>query len=626
MVKLRQGASAREVAAAHRRIGARVLRDIPQIRWQVVEVSGDLLESRDQYRATREVFERADFDRGRKPAYTPNDPMWPGMFHMVMIGADQAWNTQKGSPNVVVGVIDTGLTTTHPDLAANVWSNPGELAGNGIDDDGNGYIDDVHGYDFAYNDPTPDDVFGHGTACAGIIAALQDNFIGGCGVAPLCKVAGVKTAIDSGYLYDSANVPGMVYCADEGFEVISMSFYSDDVTPAERDAIDYCWDHDVVPVAAAGNDARVFPYYPGAYENVIAVAALDTGFNKAGFSNWGSWVDVAAPGVSITTTTSGGGYTTGFAGTSGACPHVAGLAALLRGANPTKTNAEIRAALENGSIPVVQAPFGEYTGYGRIWAPGALNCLSGTCSTSPARFHFLAPCGGSPSELPTGSTADKLPPFILYGTHFDVPLNARLLYPNLQQVQPVRRTRNEVELAGVSNAINSYFVALNVNQLTPITWESTSGWHYAPSDLGTSGPGNPTTSGAFLETYRIDGTRATCTARNDGWIYTELVLRKVLVPDIDAIEVVYNRAYTNTNGTEIIEFYDWSTASFPYGSFVTVSATPVSSGPATTLVTALPGNAARFRDDEGTMYVRISVNGASSNGKVEIDGFKVIVH
>jgi hypothetical protein len=313
-VKVKPDASPRDVEALHHALGARVLRDIPQIRWQVLEVPrGKRDELRALYASETALFEHAELDRGRKPAYVPNDPMWPGMNHLVNIGVDIAWNTERGDPSIVIGVIDTGLETTHPDLAANVWTNPGEIAGNGLDDDQNGYVDDVHGYDFAYNDPIPNDVFGHGTACAGIIAAVQDNNLGVTGIAPLCRIAGIKTAIDSGYLYDSANVPGMIYCADQGFSVISMSFYSDDVTLAERDAIDYCWDHNVVPVAAAGNDARVFPYYPAAYENVISVAALDPALNKAGFSNWGTWVDVAAPGLSVSTTTTGGGYTTGFA-------------------------------------------------------------------------------------------------------------------------------------------------------------------------------------------------------------------------------------------------------------------------------------------------------------------------
>jgi hypothetical protein len=627
LVKLREGAPPARVAAAHRRLGARVLRDLPQIRWQVVEVApARLLEARELYRA-EPAFERADFDTARKVAYQPNDPYWPGMGHMLMIGADQAWDTEKGSPSVVIGVIDTGLSFTHPDLAGNLWTNPGEVPGNGLDDDGNGYVDDVHGYDFAYDDPDPNDVYGHGTACAGIVAAIQDNGIGVTGVAPLCRVAGIKTAIDSGYLYDSANVPGMLYCADEGFDVISMSFYSDDVTPAERDAIDYCWSHGVVPVAAAGNDARVFPYYPAAYENVIAVAALDSGANKAGFSNWGTWVDVAAPGTSISTVTASGGYTTGFAGTSGACPHVAGLAALLASADPLATNAQVRDALENGAVPTVQAPYGEYTGYGRIWCPASLACLQGPCSTGPARFHFLAPCGGGPIPATTATSGDKRPPHLVYGTHFDVAANVELVTPSLQPLAVARRTRNELEVTGVGNTLPYYLVRLNNGaQTEQVTWSGGSGWHYAPSDAGTSGPGSPVSTGGFRELHADDGVAYTCTARADGKVYVELVVRKVLVPSVDAIELYFERSYSNVNGTETIDLYDWSTWSFPYGTWVSASSVPAPTGAPATLLAVLPSNPARFVDDEGTMYVRITTTGAAGNGVLSADQFRVIVH
>ncbi|NUP96862.1 MAG: S8 family serine peptidase [Planctomycetaceae bacterium] len=626
LVKVKADASPREVETLHHTLGARVLRDIPQIRWQVLEVPrGRRDELRALYASETALFEHAELDRGRKPAYVPNDPMWPGMNHLVNIGADLAWNTERGDPSIVIGVIDTGLETTHPDLAANVWTNPGEIAGNGIDDDQNGYVDDVHGYDFAYNDPIPNDVFGHGTACAGIIAAVQDNNLGVTGIAPLCRIAGIKTAIDSGYLYDSANVPGMIYCADQGFRVISMSFYSDDVTLAERDAIDYCWEHDVVPVAAAGNDARVFPYYPAAYENVISVAALDPSLNKAGFSNWGTWVDVAAPGLSVSTTVTGGGYTTGFAGTSAACPHVAGVVALLRSYAPTATPAQIRNALENSCIPVSQAPLGEYTGYGRIWAPGALACLQAPCTIGAARFHFFAPCGGSPVAALTPGVSAGTPPYLAYGTHFDLAAKAAVLTAANFTLPALARNRNELQVPG-TNMNSVLTVSLNNGaNLFPVFWQAGAGLRYAMSDLGTSGPGGPVVTGAFLQSYARDGVKATVTARSDGWIYAEVVIRKVLTPNLNVGELVLRRNYVATSGTESIELYDWSTASFPYGQFVNINNTAATSGAAYDSVIPLPANPARFRDGEGTMYLRIWVSGASSGGRLELDELGVIV-
>ncbi|MEO6709943.1 MAG: S8 family serine peptidase, partial [Planctomycetota bacterium] len=258
MIKLRAGASPAAVERAHARAGGRVLQNLPQIGWQIVEVAPEtLFEAREAY-LREAVIVRADFDHVKRLAYVPNDPYWP-MWHMQRIKADQAWDTHKGSPTVRVAIMDTGLNTTHPDLAANVWTNPGEIAGNLVDDDGNGYVDDIHGYDFAYGDGDPNDNFGHGSSCAGIVGARQDNGIGVTGVAPLTQLVGVKAALDSGYFYDSANVPALLYIADMGFQVVSMSFYSDGVTPAERTAIDYCWSHGVLPVSAAGNDSQVLP-------------------------------------------------------------------------------------------------------------------------------------------------------------------------------------------------------------------------------------------------------------------------------------------------------------------------------------------------------------------------------
>src|SRR6187402_1232600 len=407
---------------------ARLVRSIDAIGWRVLEVEpGRLLAAREELLASGR-YARVDFDRARRLAYTPNDPYWPLMGHMQKIRADVAWNSAKGAPTVVVAVMDTGLDRTHPDLAANTWTNPGEIAGNSLDDDANGYVDDVHGYDFAYDDGEPDDVYGHGTSCAGIVAAAQDNGIGVTGVAPLCRLAGVKAALDSGYFYDSANVPALVYCADMGFEVVSMSFFSDEVTAAERDAIDYCWSQGTLPVAAAGNDDSVLPFYPGAYEHALAVAATSASDTKSWFSNWGTWVDVAAPGEGLSTVTLGAGYTTGFAGTSGATPHVAGLAGLLFAAVPGATPAQVRAAIEDSALSLSQPPYGQFTGYGRIDCADALaRILGATSGSKPARLLFVSPCGGGPTFLPSGGPAHAAPALYVGGVGLEAPNLVRVL-------------------------------------------------------------------------------------------------------------------------------------------------------------------------------------------------------
>ena len=211
-----------------------MLTDLPQIGWQIVGVDPARFEEIRQAYAHSALVSRVEPDHAYRLAHIPNDPYWPGMWNLMHIHADTAWDITRGSSTVKVAVIDTGLETSHPDLAANVWTNPGEIPGNGIDDDGDGLVDDVRGWDFVNNDPVPDDLFGHGTACAGIIAAVQDNNLGVTGIAPLVKVVSLKACNDSGYLFDSYVVPALIYAADRGCQVISMSFYGDQVTPAER--------------------------------------------------------------------------------------------------------------------------------------------------------------------------------------------------------------------------------------------------------------------------------------------------------------------------------------------------------------------------------------------------------
>lgn len=623
LVKLRPDRTAIEIESTERRAGARVLRDLPQIGWRILAVDPDrLLQTQRDLEASGD-FQRVDFDQRKRLAYTPNDPYWP-MWHMQKIRADFAWNTQKGSPSVVVAVMDTGVETSHPDLAANVWTNAGEIPANGVDDDLNGYVDDLHGWDFAYGDPIPDDVYGHGTACAGIVAAVQDNAQGVTGVAPRCKIAAIKASIDSGYFYDSANVPALVYCADMGFEVVSMSFFSDEVTPAERDAIDYCWSRGVLPVAAAGNASSVLPYYPGAYDHVLAVAATDGSDLKSWFSNWGSWVDVAAPGEGLSTTATGASYTTGFGGTSGATPHVAGLAALLFSAAPGATNAAVRAAIEDTALTLTQAPFGTFTGYGRVVADAALARVLGQSSGSkPARFLFAAPCGGSFAKQPL-STGGYSPSCVdFFGVGLETPNVVRVLR-GAQPIPVSSQERDRVSLAFKSFATGVVSLEVNGAITGSFTWEHGPGRVFAPSDACTQGSGSPTTTGGFSELVRADGIVFTCTRNGDGAIYVQLAIRKVTPLDPGRMQLEFVRNYVQGAGAlETIELYDWDTASYPYGSFVTVSTTAITSS--ATLATSVPlgPDPGRYLDDEGTMYIRLQATQASSQCVLRADQLRL---
>ena len=277
------------------------------------------------------------------------------------IDAPEAWDYETGDSNVVIAVIDTGVDWEHVDLADNIWNNTAETV-NGIDDDGNGYIDDIRGWDFVYNDSNPMDDHNHGTHCAGIIGAVGNNGVGVSGVCWNCSIMPVK-AINSwggGYETDLANA--IIYAADNGADIISMSWGGYFDSSLIRDAIDYAYSKGVVLVAAAGNSNTDTESYPAAYSHVIAVAAVDENDEKAYFSNWGTWVDVAAPGVNILSTIRNDNYDR-YSGTSMACPFVAGLSGLILSNSSTLTPEQVKSILKS-KVDYVSSDY--YIGTGRI--------------------------------------------------------------------------------------------------------------------------------------------------------------------------------------------------------------------------------------------------------------------
>ena len=279
------------------------------------------------------------------------------------IDAPEAWDIRHDAQNTIVAVIDTGVDYTHSELASNMWTNPGEVAGNGIDDDGNGYIDDVHGYDFADNDSDPMDVHGHGTHCSGTIAAQGDNGSNMTGVAWNTQIMALKIFADnSNNAYTSDIVNAVLYAADNGAKVSNNSYGSlfNNSVAAEiiqkpmYDAISAANDAGMLFVAASGNDSADLDgtamSTPSDLElpNIISVAASNQ-FDEpaAWFTNYGkNSVDIAAPGEFIYSTLPGNEYAT-WNGTSMATPHVTGAAALLIEHAPDLTPAEIKAVLMN---------------------------------------------------------------------------------------------------------------------------------------------------------------------------------------------------------------------------------------------------------------------------------------
>jgi len=331
---------------------------------------------------------------------TPDDPYFSDQWNYYNTGqtggtpgsdihAPAAWDIETGDPEVIVSDLDTGIDLDHPDLIANIWVNPGEIPDNGIDDDNNGYIDDVNGWDFADNDNNVDDTNGHGTHTAGTIAAVTSNGIGVSGVAGgsgsggckvmVCKIFTDESDVSLVETTDEEIFKAFIYAADNGAIVSNNSWgykIPGPPSPTVEEGIDYFLTTSGGVVAfAAGNDNTADPTwgYPASYSPVIAVAATDHKDIKAGFSNYGAWVDVSAPGVNIWSTMIDNTYEA-LQGTSMACPHVAGIAALLFSAYPSWTGAQVRAKIEAGvdNIDALNPGFVGLLGSGRVNAYYAL--------------------------------------------------------------------------------------------------------------------------------------------------------------------------------------------------------------------------------------------------------------
>ncbi|MHB8896278.1 MAG: S8 family serine peptidase [Candidatus Geothermincolia bacterium] len=322
-----------------------------------------------------------------------NDPLFSMQWHLHNEGqtggkvdadmdAPEAWQIEQGSNQVVIAIIDTGVDYNHPDLSFNIWKNYREIPDNHLDDDANGYVDDYHGYDFTAGDADPKDDFGHGTHCAGIADAVTNNGIGVAGVARQAKIQAVKVLDHMGSGYWEWVAAGIVYAADNGADVISMSL-GGPYSRLVEDACNYARDKGVVVVAAAGNSATSAKSYPAGSESVIAVSATDHNDQLAWFSNFGDWVDVSAPGVNVLATMPTYTVTMNIfwgleknyshmSGTSMACPNVAGLAALILARYPDLTNEQVREALINTGDDLGTPGFDPYFGYGRINAANAM--------------------------------------------------------------------------------------------------------------------------------------------------------------------------------------------------------------------------------------------------------------
>jgi subtilisin family serine protease len=349
----------------------------------------------------------------KKAQFIPNDPLYSQQWSHQKAQAPDGWDIETGKPNVIVAIIDTGVDYNHQDLAANIWHDPaGNPGADFVDIDTAEYV--KSGYtliteeDYTAQDNEPMDFNGHGTHCAGIACGVGNNGLGISGVAQHCKIMPIRAGFsirNGGTTYgafendDISN--SIVFAASNGADVISMSFGGSDKSIVIEDAVKYAVSKNVTLVAAAGNEHSDQKSYPAAYNDVISVGAIDQDSKRAVFSNYGTWIDVMAPGVGILSTvplqgtlSDPSGYKV-LSGTSMACPYTAGLAALIKSSHNDWTSDAIKKRIYICTIP---GPDDYFYGFGIV------NIFR---AVSPDPVKYLCARISSPDYYPSNNVTNR---------------------------------------------------------------------------------------------------------------------------------------------------------------------------------------------------------------------------
>ena len=333
----------------------------------------------------------------------PNDPQFGGQYHHPLIGNVDAWDISLGDSSIVVGITDDGVDIQHEDLSATIWTNAGEVPGDGMDNDGNGYVDDVNGYNFLNNNNNPDALAGddHGTHVAGITGATINNNLGTVGTAPGVTILPLKW-YDGGTWTAAIIAETFTYAADNDVDIVNTSYNMDSWAndAVVHAAFDYMYDAGVLHFNSAGNGSSLNPARQVFVESLLTVST-ESNDQKSGFSNYGDGVDISAPGGGVLSTTPNNTYSV-FSGTSMAAPNAAGAAALIWSANPSWSREQVVAQLlaTADNIDAQNPSFAGLMGAGRI---NTFNALTQTIGAPQVKsFVGLPPNGGVLTQSLTG--------------------------------------------------------------------------------------------------------------------------------------------------------------------------------------------------------------------------------
>ena len=343
LVQHKAGVPDREAEQILSEQGAFIVDELPQIRVKRIKVPAHALEKVKAALAHNPRINFVENNYFMDPSLVPNDTGYLSQWHLPKISAAQGWDLSIGSAGVPIAIVDTGADRVHPDLASKL----------------------LPGYNFYANNTDTQDYYGHGTKVAGSAAAISNNSVGVAGVAWLNPIMPIVISSPTGSATSYALAQGIAYAVDHSVRVINISWGTTSASSTLQSAVNYAWNNGAIVVAAACNYANSTPCYPAACTNAVAVSATTSSDAIASFSNYGNWIAVSAPGASIYTTASGGGYAS-VSGTSFSSPITAGLAALILSVNPSLTNADVVNIIKQNADDLGTAGFDPYYGNGRI--------------------------------------------------------------------------------------------------------------------------------------------------------------------------------------------------------------------------------------------------------------------